>query len=430
MNSILTCFALTRFALTRSAFSALPCVQNRFPKPDFESGYAYPGLVYGVPDEILWTCIDLAALVLFMSVTAWATLRKRLRTPVLAVAVSSVAYFGFFRKGCVCSIGAIQNVSLALVDSSYAIPLSVLAVFILPLVFALLFGRVFCAGTCPFGALQELINIRNHKVPRPLASFLSLVPWIYLLLALVFAMTRSSFVICRFDPFIGIFRMGGEVPMIVAGAVLLIASIFTGRPFCRFLCPYGALLGLFSRVSVWNVKIVKQSCINCDLCRNACYVDAIRPPCDNKVKESRPAGVRRILLYLVVLPFMAFAGALAGRALSDSFAGTDKKVRLLEMVLAADAEKNSPESQSFELEAFHGRGGDVGELSTQVVAVRNKFKRYSTGAGAMAGIIVGISLTGLSVKRARKHYEINDAHCVSCGRCFAYCPQNLAAKSD
>lgn len=416
--------------LTYAAFfspSILPNVQNRFPKPDFESGYTYPGIVYGVPDEFLWICIDLAALVLFMSVTAWATLRKRLRTPVIAVAVSSVAYFGFFRKGCVCSIGAIQNVALALVDGSYVIPLSVLAVFILPLIFALLFGRVFCAGTCPFGALQELINIRNHKVPRPLASLLSLVPWIYLLLALIFAMTRSSFLICRFDPFIGIFRMGGEVPMIVAGAVLLIASIFTGRPFCRFICPYGALLGLFSRVSVWNVKIVKQTCINCDLCRNACYVDAIRPPYDNKVKESRPIGVRRILLYLVILPFMAFAGALAGRALSDSFAGTDKKVRLHEMVLAA--EQNHSESQSFELEAFHGRGGNVGELSAQVAAVKNDFKRYSTGAGALAGLIVGISLTGLSIKRTRKHYEINDADCVGCGRCFAYCPQNVATKS-
>ena len=62
---------------------------------------------------------------------------------------------------------------------------------------------------------------------------------------------------------------------------------FTGRPFCRFLCPYGALLSLFSSVSIWKIRLSRKACINCELCHNSCPVDAIRSPYANKVKESR-----------------------------------------------------------------------------------------------------------------------------------------------
>lgn len=93
-------------------FPALAAAQNRFPKPDFESGYQYPDLTYPVPNETLWVWIDLALLVGLMGIVAWAVVRKRTRQPVIWVSVLSVAYFGFFRSGCVCSIGAIQNVSL------------------------------------------------------------------------------------------------------------------------------------------------------------------------------------------------------------------------------------------------------------------------------------------------------------------------------
>ncbi|MCD7900196.1 MAG: hypothetical protein LUH22_10060 [Bacteroides sp.] len=44
--------------------------QNRFPKPDFESGYQYPDLTYPVPDETLWTAIDIFLLVVLMGIVA------------------------------------------------------------------------------------------------------------------------------------------------------------------------------------------------------------------------------------------------------------------------------------------------------------------------------------------------------------------------
>ncbi len=409
-------------AVILSAISTVIFAQNRFPKPGFESGYSYPEQHYLVPDEALWTHIDVALLVLLMSVVAWAVIKKQVRWPVMLTSVVSVAYFGFFRHGCVCSIGSIQNVALAVAGDSYDIPLYVLLIFILPIIFALFFGRVFCAGVCPFGALQELVNIKNYRLSKTVTTVLGIFPWIYLGFAVLFAVTNSRFIICRFDPFVGIFRLGGEFALTVFGVLLLIFSIFTGRPFCRFICPYGAVLSLFSRISFWQVKITKKECINCQLCHNACPVDAIRPPYENKVKESRATGVKRILRYLVFLPLITAAGAVVMYLLSDHFSKVNKEVQLYEMVIQNEAQPQ--EIQPLELQAFYGQGRTVEELAVQVAGIQKDFRIYSVISGAFFGLVIALALINLSVKRTRKFYEIDDANCVSCGRCFRYCPQN------
>ncbi|MDR2970908.1 MAG: 4Fe-4S binding protein, partial [Bacteroidales bacterium] len=384
--------------------------QSRFPKPDFESGYIYPEQQYFIPNEALWSYIDIAALVLLMGFVAWAVVKKQIRLPVTLVSVASVAYFGFFRDGCVCSIGAVQNVALGLVSNSYTIPLYVLLLFLLPIVFTLFFGRVFCAGVCPFGALQELVNIKNYRLSKVVTSVLKVFPWIYLGFAVLFAVTNSRFIICRFDPFVGIFRMGGELPMILFGALLLIFSVFTGRPFCRFICPYGAILNLFARVSFWRVKITKKECINCQLCHNACLVDAIRPPYENKVKESRSVGVNRILRYMVFLPLMVMAGATVMYLLSDNFSKVNRDVQLYDMVSPPTPQRgdsgipSSREVETLELQAFYGQQRTVEELTAQVAGIKKEFHIWSGIIGAFFGLVIALTLINLSAKRTRKLY--------------------------
>ena len=395
--------------------------QNRFPKPDFESGYKYPEIHHAIPNEELLVAIDIILLVALMGIVSWAVIKKRTRGPILWVSVISVAYFGFFRKGCVCSIGSVQNVALALTDNTYALPLSVLLFFILPVLFAFLFGRVFCAGVCPFGALQELVNIKNYKLPKALTTVLGMMPWFYLIFALLYAVTRSSFIICRFDPFIGIFRLGGDIGMITCGVILLIMAMFTGRPFCRFFCPYGALLSIFSSVSIWKIKLTDKPCINCELCHNACPVDAIRPPYANKAKESRLRGVKRLLNYFVLLPLLILCGAFLMRSVSSELSRANKEVRLYDMVMQHEA--NPGDVLSLELEAFYGQGDSIEGLTQRYEKVQADIKLYTTIAGALMGLVVAITLIGLSMKRTRKQYEIDHAACVGCARCFSYCPQ-------
>ena len=380
--------------------SLLMLMVSRFPRPEFESGYQYPERDYFVPYENFWNVLDIVMLVALMSLITWAAYKKRTRGPIIITSLISVAYFGFFREGCVCSIGSIQNIALAMVDNTYHLPLVVLLFFLLPIIFAFLFGRVFCAGVCPFGALQELLNVKNYRISKSVCTALSVIPWLYLFFALLYALTRSRFIICQFDPFIGIFRLGGDFGLIAFGAILLVMSIFTGRPFCRFLCPYGALLSLFSSVSIWKIKITEKTCVNCQLCHNSCPVDAVLPPYQNKNAEARNAGVIRILKYAVGLPLLMVIGALLMRLSSDNLSYANKEVRLYELVQIQEAH---PDYEMLpEVEAFYAQGRTVEELQQSNDAVQADFRLYGTIVGALIGLVIGLKLINLSVRRTRK----------------------------
>ncbi len=406
-------------------FVALATDAQRFPKPDFESGYTYPQQGYALPAGVLMEMLDVAMLFAMLCVAVWAVLRRRSRKWIIGISVVSLVYFGLYRKGCVCSVGSLQNVALALADNSYSIPWSVLAIFFLPLAFALLFGRVFCSGVCPFGALQDLIHVKNYPLSKAVSRMLGIIPWLYLSLAILFAVTHSSFLVCRFDPFVGFFRFSGEMGLILFGIGLLVIAVFTGRPYCRFLCPYGALLKIFSKLSYNHVEITKQPCINCDLCVSSCPSDAILPPYTNKAKETRAQGVRRILVYILFLPLMIAIGAVAGNAVSDTLSQSNKVVK--QAAIIKQHEVNPSETESFEAQAFYSQGGVLDDLLAQAEVVRGQFKIGSRIVGGFMGLVIGIVLLSLSLKRSRLRYTIDKGNCVSCGRCFTYCPQNNPA---
>jgi NosR/NirI family nitrous oxide reductase transcriptional regulator len=249
--------------------------QDRFPRPEFESGYVY--LTNQMPAQRAqgWEYFDVAVLTAALAVTAWLAIKKRSRQGLVWMSVFSVAYFGFYRHGCICSVGSVQNVSLALFNDNYSIPLTALLFFIIPLLFALAYGRVFCAGVCPLGAIQELTGIRPLKLNNNVEVMLASVPFIYLATAVLFAATNSQFLICRYDPFIGIFRLDAPYTMIIFGALLLLSGIFLNRPYCRYLCPYGVLLNVFSRFAGKHLTITPAECTNCRLCEEACPYNAI-----------------------------------------------------------------------------------------------------------------------------------------------------------
>jgi NosR/NirI family transcriptional regulator, nitrous oxide reductase regulator len=241
-------------------------------------GYKTPLVQRPLPRAAVWQAADATLLGIALGLAAWLSLRRRHREGLVALTVVCVAYFGFYREGCVCPIGSIQNVAVALLDPSYAVPYHVIAVFILPLVAALFFGRVFCSGVCPLGALQELVAFKPLNVPRRLDRILGWLKWGYLVLALYYALlpaVERDFIICRFDPFVGLFRFTGEAWILLTGGLFLLVGIVVARPYCRYLCPYGALLSLFSRCAWRSFSITPDRELDCGLCSDACPYGAI-----------------------------------------------------------------------------------------------------------------------------------------------------------
>ena len=139
-------------------------------------------------------------------------------------------------------------------------------------------GRTFCAAVCPFGALQDAVIVKPLRLPRWLAVPLGFLPVVYLGLAVLFAATGAEFVVCRFDPFVNFFRVGGSVEILALGACFLLLGTVVARPYCRFVCPYGVILGWLSRLSFLHATISPDSCVQSRLCEESCPVDAIRAP--------------------------------------------------------------------------------------------------------------------------------------------------------
>lgn len=241
-------------------------------------GYRTPAVQKPLPRSQWLQIVDVFVLAAAMALSSWLVLKRRNRKAVTALAIGSLAYFGFYREGCICPIGSIQNVALALTDSRYSVPMVVIATFFLPLAMALFYGRAFCGGVCALGAIQELVLVKPVQVPRRLDRALGLLKYVYLGLALFFVVRPTGahdFVICRFDPFVGFFRRTGAPHMLLTGGAFLLAGMFIGRPYCRYLCPYGGLLAWCTRLARRGVTITPNKELDCGLCTDACPYGAI-----------------------------------------------------------------------------------------------------------------------------------------------------------
>lgn len=242
------------------------------------AGYQPPVVQRTSPRAAWLFAVDVVVLTGMLIASALVAHRWRRRWMATALTLLSLGYFGFYRQGCVCPVGSVQNVATALFDSGYVVPMVVLAFFLLPLIAALVAGRVFCGGACPLGAIQDVVLLRPVEVPKRVDRWLGKVPYIYLALAIWFAILpadRRDFIICRFDPFVGFFRFAGSATMLAVGVALLSLATVVGRPYCRYLCPYGALLGIVSRVAWKPIRITPDEELDCGLCTEACPYGAI-----------------------------------------------------------------------------------------------------------------------------------------------------------
>jgi NosR/NirI family nitrous oxide reductase transcriptional regulator len=394
--------------------------QDRFPRPEFESGYEYPTHQLTLQRAVWMEYFDVGVLIAALALSTWLALKKRSRQGLVWVGVFSLAYFGFYRQGCICAVGSVQNVALALFSKDYTIPLTALLFFLIPLVFALAFGRVFCAGVCPLGAIQELTGFRPVKLPKPVESAMAAIPFIYLALAVLFAATKSQFIICRYDPFVGIFRLDAPFTMIIFGALLLLAGIFINRPYCRYLCPYGVLLNLFSRFAGKHLTITPAECTECRLCEDSCPYDAILPS-DKATSIDEPEKSRnRFIIYMILVPVFTVAGAFIFYNMAPVLSRVNNDVRLAREIRTEN--EKGIEAISKAAVAFKESGNTEEQLFAQELIIIGRYKKASPWSGAFLGLVLGISLVSLTIRSSRTGYRPHQGKCYSCGRCFKYCP--------
>ncbi|MCD6346928.1 MAG: 4Fe-4S binding protein [Bacteroidales bacterium] len=394
--------------------------QARFPKPEFETGYVQAQPTTPEPRALAMEYFDVIMLILVLALASYLAIKRRSRGGLLLLSIFTLIYFGFYRNGCICSIGAIQNVALALFDPGYSISLVALLFFIIPLLFTLFFGRTFCAAACPLGAIQDLLIFKPISMPVWLRKALGIFPYLYLGLAVLFAATSTDFIICRWDPYIGIFRMDARFIMVVLGIAMLLIGLFIARPYCRFVCPYGVLLNWTSKFSKWHMTITPSSCISCKLCESSCPFDAIDIPREQAPADVRQKDLRRFLIYLLLIPLLSGAGAFIGLKSHVFLSKANPDVYLAELLINHPEVKNDPDN--IDVQEFLAADKTLDTLVEEAAVIRAKFKTGSWILGAFMGLVIGFSLLGQTTYRKNNDYLPDKGNCYSCGRCMDYCP--------
>ena len=392
---------------------------ERFPKPDFQSDYTRPIMQTPVPRSQLLEYIDVFVLFAALSLASYVALRLRSRSKMFIVMVFSLVYFGFFREGCICPVGSVQNVSLALFHNGYTVPLTVIALFALPLIFTLFFGRTFCAAVCPLGAIQDAVILKPVTVTPWAAQVLGVLPYMYLGLAVLFASTGAGFVICQYDPFVGFFRFGASFNMIAFGTFMLILGTVVARPYCRFLCPYGVVLNWMSRLSKWHVTITPSDCINCRLCEESCPFGAINTP-TGEPTINRGKSLAQLAVLFMLLPVIV-AGS--GWVVSRLHVPLSRKHFTVSLAEDIQLENSGGRTVPTEVtNAFRASGKTDGELFAEADVIRKTFKTDGWILGGFLGFVFCVKIIGLTIVKRRTDYMTDTGTCFSCARCFSYCP--------
>jgi polyferredoxin len=154
------------------------------------------------------------------------------------------------------------------------------------LAIAFLFRKAFCSWLCPVGTLSEWLGRTGRKL---FGRNFQLARWLdlplrslkYLLLGFfawaVANMSPDAIEQFMHSPYgaiadvrmLNFFRNLGETAAIVLG-ILVLASVLVHNFWCRYLCPYGALLGITSLFSPFRIRRSEAACIDCAKCANAC----------------------------------------------------------------------------------------------------------------------------------------------------------------
>ncbi len=193
-----------------------------------------------------------------------------------------------------CPLGALQN---ALASTGHRAGWYVLAIFLL---FGTVLGRTVCGWLCPLGLIQELL----HKIPTfklRKSRFTRLLSWLKYVLLAVFVIAIPLWYglrhklplpgfckyICPAGTFEGavallsnrgnaaLFGMLGALftRKFIILVIIGLACIFCYRSFCRFICPLGAIYGLFNRFCLTGVRVDTEKCNGCGNCVRHCGMD-------------------------------------------------------------------------------------------------------------------------------------------------------------
>jgi len=149
---------------------------------------------------------------------------------------------------------------------------SAFVLMIIGFALAILFGPVFCGWVCPLGTIQEwmakwgkkLFRRRyNHFIPARIDNILRYARYLVLAWVVYVTATSGTLIFAEYDPYFALFNFwSSEVAIggLVILGLTLVLSLFVERPWCKYACPYGAVLGITNLFRVFKIKRAESTC--------------------------------------------------------------------------------------------------------------------------------------------------------------------------
>lgn len=159
-----------------------------------------------------------------------------------------------------------------------------------------LMGRFVCGWLCPFGLIQDLLHkipfpkkvktFRGDKLLRKLKYVILVIFVILLPMFLVDILGQGAPYFCKLICPVG--TLEGGIPLVLLNkslrsalgwlytwkllllAVTVFMSILIYRPFCKYICPLGAVYSVFNPISVFKYRLDKKKCVDCGACAKVC----------------------------------------------------------------------------------------------------------------------------------------------------------------
>ena len=210
--------------------------------------------------------------------------------------------------------------------------------------------------------------------------------------------------------------------MVLFGGFMLLLGTVVARPYCRFLCPYGVILSWLSRISRRHVKITPTECNNCRLCEESCPFGAIKPGSEGEAHQSRSRDreVRRAALVLFLLPLIVAASGWVGSKLYIPLSRAHPTVALAEEIILENSGQRTEMTDP--TRAFRASGKPTEVLLEDARSVQSRFRTGGWFLGGFIALVLTLKVFAFTIRRRQAEYDVDTGVCLSCARCFSYCP--------
>ena len=185
----------------------------------------------------------------------------------------------------VCPFGGVESMYQLLTSGNLIQQVRDSSVLLLDLVLllALLLGPVFCSWVCPLGTIQEWLGKLgrawfgpkryNHFIPFKLDQVLRYARYGVLAWVLYVTAISATLVFRSYDPYFALFNFwtGEAAPTaLLILEITLFLSLFVERPWCKYACPFGALLGLTNLFRIFTIRRSAETCRPGMACSTLC----------------------------------------------------------------------------------------------------------------------------------------------------------------